>query len=140
MQGDAIEVTWDTITEVDHLGFNVYRAADAAGPGVRLNAGLIRSQGPGSPRGFHYSYLDAADLVAGTTYTYWLEDVSTTGAATRHAPVSVRFGGEPNAVGLASFGGTGYDGGWAGWYGLVGLAAAAAAWAAVRRRKGSRAQ
>ena len=39
-----------------------------------------------------------------TTYYYWLEDVSTTGVATRHEPVSVLYTGSPTAVGLARFG------------------------------------
>jgi hypothetical protein len=39
---------------------------------------------------------------AGTTYFYWLEDVSLDGATSRHEPVSVTYTG-PTAVRLAGF-------------------------------------
>ena len=41
--------------------------------------------------------------MSGTTYYYLLEDVSLSGNATLHEPVSVTYGA-PTAVGLASFG------------------------------------
>ncbi len=130
----AVTVSWETVSEEDVLGFNLYRDTSAAGPGVKLNAGLIRSQGPGSPRGYQYSYLDAADLVPGAAYWYWLEDLSMTGEATRHDPVSVIFATEPTAVGLAGFGGaSALSAAWPA-VGLA-LAALAAAATATRRRK-----
>ncbi len=126
-----VTLAWETAGEADVLGFNLYRDTSAAGPGVKLNAGLIRSQGPGSPRGYRYSYLDAADLIPGTLYTYWLEDLSMTGEATRHDPVSVIFATEPTAVGLAGFGGApALPAAWP----AVGLALAALAAAAGARR------
>ncbi len=108
---DAITVTWDTVSEINNAGFNLYRATSDAGlhpepgegPGVKLNADLIPSQGSGSPEGYHYVYLDSAGLTPNTTYWYWLEDVSTTGVATRHEPISVLYGGEPTALGLVAF-------------------------------------
>lgn len=66
------------------------------------------------------------------TYTYWLEDVSTTGVATRHAPVSVTFGGEPSAVGMTAFGAAGTGG--PALAGLAALALAVAGGVALRRR------
>ncbi len=119
-QPDAIEVTWDTVSEVANAGFNLYRDISDAGPGVKLNEDLIPSQGSGSPEGYHYVYLDSADLAPNTTYWYWLEDVSTSGVATRHEPISVLYEGEPTAVGLAAFGGARAAG-----PALIGLAALA---------------
>ena len=92
-QGDAIQVAWETVSELGNAGFNLYRDTSPAGPGMKLNAGLIPSQGPNSPSGFSYSYLDNANLAPGTTYTYWLEDVSLGGVATRHEPVSATYVG-----------------------------------------------
>ncbi len=40
--------------------------------------------------GAAYSYQDA-DVLAGQTYWYWLEDMDLNGAATLHGPVSVVF-------------------------------------------------
>ncbi len=130
-QADAVEVTWDTVSEVANAGFNLYRDISDAGPGVKLNEDLIPSQGSGSPEGYHYVYLDSADLAPNTTYWYWLEDVSTSGVATRHEPISVLYEGEPTAVTLAAFGGARAAG-----PALIGLAALAAlAVAGVARRK-----
>ena len=98
-QADAIEVTWDTVSEAENAGFNLYRDTSKAGPGIKINTDLIPSQAPGSQEGYHYSYLDNGWLVPDTTYYYWLEDVSTTGVATRHEPVSVLYTGSPTAVG-----------------------------------------
>ena len=103
-QGNSIDVTWETVSEVGNTGFNLYRDTSAAGPGMKLNGSLIPSQGPGSPSGFSYSYTDANQLAPGTTYYYWLEDVSEGGVATRHEPVSVPYNGAPTAVALAGFG------------------------------------
>ena len=103
-QGDAIQVTWDTVSEINNAGFNLYRDTSAEGPGIKLNESLIPSQAPNSSTGFSYSFTDSAGLVPGTTYTYRLEDVSFSGTTAAHDPVSVIYGTAPNAVGLASFG------------------------------------
>jgi hypothetical protein len=102
-QADAIQVTWDTVSELDNAGFNLYRDTTPAGIGIKLNDALIPSQGPNSPEGFSYSFTDSADLVSGTTYYYWLEDVSLSDTSTLHEPVSVTYGA-PTAVSLATFG------------------------------------
>lgn len=96
-QGDAILVTWETASELHNLGFNLYRATSPAGPETQLNAALIPSQAPGSTAGFTYTWEDRANLVAGQTYYYWLEDVDLSGATTLHGPVSIDFGA-PTAV------------------------------------------
>lgn len=103
VQGEAIEVSWDTASEIDNAGFNLYRRTSEDGPETRLNASLIPAQAPGSPEGFHYAYLDDAGLAPGTTYWYTLEDVSSAGIATRHEPVSVAYGIGPNAVSISGF-------------------------------------
>lgn len=102
-QENAIEVAWETVSEIGNAGFNLYRDTSPDGPGIKLNNELIPSQGPDSPEGFSYSYTDAANLVDGTTYYYLLEDVSLSGNATLHEPVSVTYHA-PTAVTLASFG------------------------------------
>lgn len=92
----GVQVAWETASEVDNAGFNLYRADSADGEYVKLNDGLIPAQG-GPTQGASYSFLDAG---SGGGY-YKLEDVDTSGASTFHGPVSAE-GGDPNAVGLLS--------------------------------------
>lgn len=85
--GPAIQLDWQTASEVDHLGFNLYRAESAGGPYTRLNAALIPGQLPGSPIGGTYNFLDTTAL-RGVTYYYWLEDVDLYGNTGLHGPVT----------------------------------------------------
>ena len=96
-QGDAVLLTWETVSELENRGFNLYRGTSDAGPDRQLNDALIPSQSQGNPGGFIYTWEDRADLVSGTTYFYWVEDVDIYGTATRHGPVSVDYGA-PTAV------------------------------------------
>ena len=97
-QSDRIVVSWETLSEANNAGFNVYRADDAAGPQTLL--AYVPSQAPGSTQGFAYTYDDLA-VQPGQTYWYWLEDVSLGGATTLHGPVSATVSA-PTAVTLAS--------------------------------------
>jgi hypothetical protein len=83
----TVKITWETATEVNNLGFNIYRSDSQGGPWTKLNANLIPSQvPPGSPVGASYEYTDSK-VVAGTTYFYLLEDVDSNGTATQHGPI-----------------------------------------------------
>ncbi|MBK7200389.1 hypothetical protein [Candidatus Amarolinea dominans] len=97
--GDAILVTWETVSEVGNVGFNLWRGTTPNAPDAQLNSGLIPSQAPGSSQGFSYEWLDAANLVNTTTYYYWLEDMDMAGAVTRHGPISATYAA-PTAVHL----------------------------------------
>ncbi len=106
--GDAIAVTWETVSELDTLGFHVYRGGTALGPWTRLNATLIASQAPGSGMGHAYEWLDGG-VEGGRTYFYLLEDVGMDGASTLHGPISAASAG-PTAVALGSFAGKTHGG------------------------------
>ena len=101
--GEAVLLTWETNSELDNRGFNLYRGVSPGAPDRQLNAALIPSQGPGSPGGYIYTWEDRADLVPGVTYFYWVEDVDMNNVATRHGPVSVDYGA-PTAVRLQGAG------------------------------------
>jgi hypothetical protein len=101
--GDAVLLTWETNSELENRGFNLYRGTDPSAPDRQLNDALIPSQSQGNPGGFIYTWEDRADLVPGTTYFYWVEDVDIYGVATRHGPVSVDYGA-PTAVRLLDAG------------------------------------
>lgn len=86
-EGRGITVRWETASEIDNAGFNLYRATALEGEKMQLNGDLIPSKvPPGSPIGAEYSWLDNR-VVAGTIYYYWLEDVDIYGRATLHGPV-----------------------------------------------------
>jgi hypothetical protein len=95
--GDHILVAWETTSELDNAGFNLYRGATGAAPEERL--AFIPSQAPGSTQGASYGWPDM-DVAAGDTYWYWLEDVDLSGATTMHGPVSATLQA-PTAVRLA---------------------------------------
>lgn len=82
---DAILVTWETATEIDTVGFNLYRAESPGDTPMQLNGDLIASQAPGSPMGASYQFLDEM-AAPGGTYYYWLDTVAAGGQATRHGP------------------------------------------------------
>jgi hypothetical protein len=96
--GNTILVAWETATELDNVGFNLYRGETSDGPWVRLNTELIPAQQPGTVIGAVYEWLDA-DVTPGVTYYYSLEDVDTKGVSTFHGPVSASISA-PNAATL----------------------------------------
>ncbi len=87
--GDAIHLAWETGSELNSVGFNLYRAEAAGGAQTRLNAALIPSAAPGGAQGATYEYVDES-VSAGVTYHYWLEDVAADGSSTMHGPVSAQ--------------------------------------------------
>jgi hypothetical protein len=88
----GVSIVWETATEIDNVGFNLYRSTAAGGPKIRLNEDLIPTQHPGRPTGAEYTWLDSS-AIPGTFYYYWLEDIDTNGAAGLHGPVSMTLPG-----------------------------------------------
>jgi hypothetical protein len=82
---DSVALAWETGTEIDNAGFNLYRASAPDGPYTKVNGALIAAEGD-PVAGATYSFLDE-DLAPGT-YTYKLEDVDLNGVATLYGPVS----------------------------------------------------
>ncbi len=86
IEPEGVRLAWETVSEIDHLGFNVYRGLLPDGSDQVLLT-FMPAQAPGSTQGAAYTYQDTAVQV-GQTYWYWLEDVDLSGAATLHGPVS----------------------------------------------------
>lgn len=86
----AIRIAWTTASDLNNLGFNLYRSEDPEGMGngsaVRLNDELIPASGD-PILGGNYSLTDL-DVVAGLRYYYWLEAVDAGGGGGIHGPVS----------------------------------------------------
>jgi hypothetical protein len=70
-----------------NASFNLYRADSPDGDFVKINEPLLVAQGNGS--GDSYSFFDAA---GSGDYAYLLEDIDTSGVATRRPPVSAEPG------------------------------------------------
>jgi hypothetical protein len=82
----AVSVRWSTSAEINTWGYHLYRSAD----GTRANATqitpnviLARGRGQG---GADYTWSDTA-IRAGTTYTYWLQEIELGGATNEYGPV-----------------------------------------------------
>ncbi len=68
--GQAIEVAWETVSEVDVLGFNLLRATSEDAP--RTVVYQAQARYPGKLLGSVYRYTDSA-VEAGIIVHYWLE-------------------------------------------------------------------
>lgn len=83
----TIGVRWETATEYNTQGFYLYRSTDGTrANAVRVTPEIIFSEGSGVT-GAVYSWLDR-DVEPGATYTYWLQEVETSGATNEYGPTS----------------------------------------------------
>lgn len=75
-------ISWETLAEVNTLGFNLYRSETQDGEKVPVNPELIMSNlAPGSLGGAVYEYLDVTNAVEAY---YWLEEIEIDGTATSY--------------------------------------------------------
>lgn len=96
--GESISITWETVSEFDLAGFNLYRAL-SSDLEDRVLLAFVPAQSPGSSQGALYSYDDQT-VPAGATYWYWLEAIDLDGATTLYGPVSATLQA-PTAVTVA---------------------------------------
>ncbi len=85
-QGGSVVLTWTTKTEINNLGFRVYRSTLADLGFRELTGSLIPGAGT-TTEPQSYCYVDPR--VPPGTYYYQLEDVSLGGDTQRHGPVVV---------------------------------------------------
>lgn len=83
-----VVVEWQTATEIDTIGFNLYRAEKPDGPFEKLNTAIIPATND-PLKGGSYRYVDAT-IVPAQIYYYQLEDVDVQGMATKHEPIMVQ--------------------------------------------------
>ena len=84
-EAGVVRLSWETGSETDNFGFNLYRSDRADGLLTQVNAALVEASGAGA--GATYGHIDAS-VPAGIWY-YWLEDVEFSGATKKHGPVRV---------------------------------------------------
>ena len=83
------QLDWTTASELDLLGFNIYRNTGPFTRFTKVNKTLISAQNPGSIFGANYLWTDLTSLRLNTTYYYLLEQVDIYGQTSQHGPVSI---------------------------------------------------
>jgi uncharacterized repeat protein (TIGR01451 family) len=83
----GIVVRWVTTAELNTWGFYLYRSDDGSrSSAVRITPTIILGQGRGYG-GAAYAWTDT-DVQAGTTYTYWLQEVELNGTINEYGPTT----------------------------------------------------
>ncbi len=90
LKGPHIRIQWTTESELDIVGFNLYRADSVDGEFVKINKGIIPPATDPMLGGEH-QYIDA-DVHWLRTYYYSLESVDRTGVSDRSGPISLTAG------------------------------------------------
>ncbi|HQG47036.1 MAG TPA: FlgD immunoglobulin-like domain containing protein, partial [bacterium] len=86
MDGSVV-LQWETQSESDNLGFNVYRSTDEHGIFTQINTRMI--PGAGSSASAHtYRYVDNS-VETGQIYYYQIVDIATNGTMQWHGPVMI---------------------------------------------------
>ncbi|WP_456441094.1 S8 family serine peptidase [Caldithrix abyssi] len=96
--GENVQLSWQTASEIDNLGFNIYRSEHPDSAFFLLASFKDHSQLKGlgnSASGKSYFFTDTSPLQGGRTYFYLLEDVAFNGKSQKHGPASVSV---PSAV------------------------------------------
>ncbi|MCX5886079.1 MAG: right-handed parallel beta-helix repeat-containing protein, partial [Proteobacteria bacterium] len=83
---EKVILEWVTESEIDTVGFNLYRAESEDGEYVNINSSLIPAEGLATS-GASYQFIDN-DVQNRKTYFYKLEDIDLNGTSTMHGPVS----------------------------------------------------
>jgi len=109
----AILVEWDTASEVDSVGYNLYRSTMQDQGFIKINPELVPVSSEPF-KGGHYSYLDV-DVIVGKIYYYQLEEINTYDAVTRYNPIQIE--AKPNitinlVIAILCAGATGLFGAW----------------------------
>ena len=96
----GIQIAWTTGSEVNNLGFNLYRSEqNRIETAVQINDALIPSKVFGAMEGASYAFLDQT-VSPGVAYSYWLEDLEVWGGEGFGADVHVLAGIHPLGSGL----------------------------------------
>lgn len=80
---------WETASELDIVGFNLYRSGRLDGTKKKLNTNPISAANPLLNEGATYSYLDKVNKLD-KAYFYWLEIVDREGNTTLSDPIKVK--------------------------------------------------
>lgn len=83
----GIVLNWQTESEVNSLGFHIWRSEDVKTNFSKITTEIIKSQGNSSqPHEYHYTDRDVRE---GILYWYKIEELSTNGESTFFGPISI---------------------------------------------------
>lgn len=103
LRAGQARLDWETVSELDLVGFNVWRSEKMKGEYAKRNAELILVKNPGGLQGNAYTYTDVK-LNAGTSFTYKLETIKSDGNVEWFGPITVSLAedcaGKPNKAQL----------------------------------------
>jgi hypothetical protein len=85
---DAIKIYWKTESEINNLGFWIYRSEQPDEKYVKINPVLIRGAGT-SGTSHEYTFKDM-DAEKGTVYYYYIEDIALDGATSQSPIIRTR--------------------------------------------------
>jgi hypothetical protein len=83
--GGRVALTWQTTSETDTAGFNLYRATAQGGPYDKLNPALIPVKGGRGANGYNYEDFPGAGI-----FFYKLETVANSGGTQQQGPVQAQ--------------------------------------------------
>jgi hypothetical protein len=84
----SVVIEWSTASEINTVGFNLYRSESREGPSVKINHDVIPTSSDPLTGG-NYSYTDNT-VQLGHIYYYWLEDLDSNGLSNRNGPIEVK--------------------------------------------------
>ncbi len=88
ISGFKVILAWQTSSEIDNAGFNIYRKKGKEGTWLQINGQLIPGAGNSSvPQNYHFT----DELRAEGTYFYLLESVSVNGIKKQEATIKINF-------------------------------------------------
>lgn len=76
---EGMRISWSTATEIDKVGFYIFRQQDPAEVAVRITPEMIAVQNPGSMTGEYYELIDDT-AEPDTAYRYALQTVLVDGS------------------------------------------------------------
>jgi hypothetical protein len=87
-RGDAVDLSWDTRSETDLIGFNVLRTREDGGSVVVANPVWIPAMGEGD-QSVSYQFVDR-DVKRGVGYVYRVQAITLDGLTSHSDPIVVR--------------------------------------------------
>jgi hypothetical protein len=81
---NQVTLIWETASEIDNAGFNLYRAETEDGEYAKINESLIPSEGSAT-QGAMYEFIDI-EVLNGHTYYYKLESIDFSGMMEWYGP------------------------------------------------------
>lgn len=95
--GEGPKLQWTTLSETNNSGWNIYRSLNEDfSVSMLINPELINGAGT-STEETTYEFLDETEIIADTTYWYWLESVEATGNTEIFEPIVLQIPADGNS-------------------------------------------